>query len=334
MCDEDEILLRYHFGDMSPAELAQFEQRLVNEPELAERLQELRDCIAVNGVPGCTGSRTPPSEAPARLADRTVQAIFAGHLERASECVGRKRFNLVEVVAVGVVATFLGALILPGLLVAREARNRNVCANNLHEIGKSLESYRLTHAGHFPMIGEEENAGLFSAMLAEGDAFDREVLQRLLVCPSSELAERVAAGEVRVVVPTLETLLTERDPIELDRLQRYMGGSFAYRIGYRVDGEYVEPEEGGNCRLPLMADAPSRRCSISVVSQNHGGCGQNVLFAGGTVRFVSGCWMPEQSDHLFLNDDNEIAAGSHRGDIVLAPSGVTPLGVPFVHFGL
>lgn len=333
MCDDnDEILLRYHFGDMAPEEQAAFERRLRDEPKLAERLEKLRECIAVNGVAGCTEDPKLVSDVPKELADRTAHAIMAGQWERATECVGRKRFCLVEVIAFGVAATLLGAMIFPAIEASRESSRRIACTNNLLEIYQSLDRYQAEHGARFPEIAPTQNAGLFTVALADGGYIDRNWLREVLVCPSSDLSSQISHEQAKVVVPTREELQAALEE-QLWLWRRFMAGSYAYRIGYIDGGVYVFPKCQTNCRTALMADAPARRDGDAVVSRNHGDCGQNVLFEDGHVAFMTGCWAPDETDHLYLNDVSQIAAGRHRNDIVLAPSEATPLGVRIVTFG-
>jgi len=332
MCDEDEQLVRYYFGELTCAERAAFELRLASEPDLAERLQKFTECVTSNGDAGCFGKiadEEPPI--PRRLADRTTHAILAGHFERASECVGRKRFNLPELIAVGVAATFLGGLILPAIEASRESSRRDQCAFNMAGIGQALQLYSADH-GHFPQIGLTQNAGLFAVVLADEGYLNREALQKSLVCPSSTLSKLIADGDLKVVIPTRDRL-EAASADQLLELQRLMAGSYAYRIGYFRGRDFIPFGGSGGCRSALLADAPSLTSVAEIVSRHHGKCGQNVLFEDGHVAFVSGCWAPDDVDHLYLNDDSQLAAGSNSSDIVLAPSEVTPLGVQLVEIG-
>jgi hypothetical protein len=335
MCDdEDDELCRYFFGELSDAEKAAFEGRLKNEPDLAERFQRFSDCVAAHGgAEGCPEAKGEEPPIPRHLADRTAHAILAGHFERASECVGRKRFNLAEVIAVGVAATFLGGLILPAIEASRESSRRDQCAFNLANLGKGLWGYSEDH-GHLPQIGLTQNAGLFTVLLAEGGYLDRDLLQKSIVCPSSDLSKLIADGELKVFIPTSERLKAASAD-QLLELQRLMAGSYAYRIGYFQGRDFV-PFGGGvssGCRSAILADSPSLTSVAEIVSRHHGKCGQNVLFEDGHVAFVTGCWAPDDVDHLYLNDDSQLAAGSNAGDIVLAPSDITPLGVQLIELG-
>jgi prepilin-type processing-associated H-X9-DG protein len=57
-------------------------------------------------------------------------------------------------------------------------------------------------------------------------------------------------------------------------------------------------------------------------SINHGGAGQNVLFADGHVQFLPQRTFGE--DDIFLNRDRKVAAGLDATDIVLGYSAARP----------
>lgn len=325
MCDEDEILLRYHFGDLEASELEEFERRLRDEPGLAERLEGLRRCLEENG--------SPCEEPCEELAERTAHSVLAWTDE--GGCSGKQRFRLSEAIALGGCALLVGALILPAIYASRVSARRVECSNNLKTVYVGLDKFAEGHDRLYPSIGPYENAGLFTVKLANHRYLDREELQEALLCPSSQLATQVSARQASVVVPTWSQL-REAEIGLFERLVRFMSGSYAYNFGHAADVTEAcqQPQSTASCRIPLLGDAPKRGCTVSYVSQNHGTCGQNVLFQDGSVRFVSGCWAPEREDHLYLNDAGEVAAGRRPQDAVLAPSEATPTGVRVVRFRL
>jgi hypothetical protein len=354
MCDEDEQLIRYYFGELPDAERAEFERRLANEPALALRLKSFGECVESHDTTdGCGGDADKGGSAadaperpvaaeqlavPANLADRTANAILAGHWERATECVGSKRYSLADVAVVGVVAALLGMLIFPAIATSRESARRVACQNNLQEIYRGLALYRDDHGSRFPEIAPADNAGLFTVALAEPGYLDRDWLQSLLVCGSSDLSRQLAEQQVRVVVPTRDELRAA-SAAQLWQMRQLMAGSYAYRIGYMTGRGYVFPKCQMNCRTALMADAPVTQSeglapgAMGAVSLSHDGEGQNVLFEDGHVSFVTGYWAPDKMDHLYLNDVSQIAAGRHPDDVVLAPSEATPLGIRLLLLG-
>lgn len=335
---DDELILCYHFGDLSPEERADFEERLAGDPALAQRLEKFRACFfAASGDADACLANPQRVEPPCQLARRTIDAVFGPAPDAVAppsepDSGGARPRGVAEIVAFGVAATLLLSLGLPTLLNGREVARRDACEGGLIEVYKGLAAYGDSHRGRFPKIGLGDNAGLFAVALAEGGYARREELERDLVCPSSDLARLVAEGRAKVEVPSRAAL--EASPSDVvSRLLRYMAGSYAYRIGHYEGDTYVYPRNRYDCRSALLADSAQRDASGAVVALDHGPCGQNVLFEDGHVAFVSGCWAPGGEDHLFLNDDGQVAAGRHSGDVVLAPSQATPGGAWFVTFG-
>lgn len=323
MCDEDELLLRYHFGDVTDSERADFESRLEAEPSLRDRLEALRECMEANGgqVANCSEASTPPL--PRQLAHRTTEVVLTADTDAAESCVGRKRFSLVETVAIGVAAMVMGALVFPAIQASRDASRRITCENGMLDVSQALFQYADHHGEQIPTILPGQNAGMFAVKLADAGYIDRKLLQRQLICPSSELATQVAEGRAAVMVPTMAEMQVAPSFL-LDRLRRFMAGSYAYRLGYLEGQTYVNAPLVADCRSAILADAPARGCGRSVVSKNHGVCGQNVLYEDGHVAFQAGCWSPDHEDHLFLNDAGQMAAGRTPQDSVLGRSEATP----------
>ena len=324
MCgEEDDLLVAYHFGELDAAAAAEVERRLQEEPELAARLSELRDFLDADpDDEGVSTHITHWCGPPPGLADSTCEKIFTGACGVAEQA-SRRRFSLLEVGAVAIAALLLGSITMPALQAARDHQRRLACGDNLRELGLALKSYSNAHHQRFPEIGIGQNAGLFAVSLREGGYLNDELLHESLVCPSSELANQVAARRAAVVVPSRAELMLAPLLVR-DRLEHLMAGSFAYRLGYFDErGLYVVAPDRGSSRHALMADAPTRDGDGALVSNNHGPCGQNVLYEDGHVEFQS-CWSPCVSDHLYLNHDNEVAAGRGSGDIVLAPSEARP----------
>jgi hypothetical protein len=74
----------------------------------------------------------------------------------------------------------------------------------------------------------------------------------------------------------------------------------------------------------LIADMCDPVCTITIRSNNHGGCGQNVCHEDGSVRYVTICITPGCKDNFYRNDSGQVAPGEHENDSVIAHGGVSP----------
>jgi prepilin-type processing-associated H-X9-DG protein len=113
---------------------------------------------------------------------------------------------------------------------------------------------------------------------------------------------------------------------DFDRCAPVLALCYAYSLGYRgPDGTLHGPGDHAQAsfsQTPIMADSPPAEGVLSN-SINHGGSGQNVLFADGHVTFL-----PKRTlgagDDIFVNRDGQVAAGVDASDIVLGHSGARP----------
>ena len=115
-----------------------------------------------------------------------------------------------------------------------------------------------------------------------------------------------------------------------------LSGGYAYSMGYQdasgqLHGLRVDHATNDNDLIPVMADRPSFNQVQGVFvdttpnSSNHDSKGQNVLYLGGAVRFVTNPRIGAYGDDIYLNQQNRIAAGLHRLDAVLGASDFKPV---------
>jgi len=224
------------------------------------------------------------------------------------------------VVAAGI---FIAATMLffPALNQSRFAARLLGCQNNLRELGMGLTNYADLHQGYFPDIpaqGECAAAGIYATKLIEGGFLANP---RVIICPASAAADE----ETDVLVPTSQELLNAQGP-RLIVLQKKMGGSYGYNIGYVSGGKYQATRNLHRPRFAIMADAPNAEAPFR--SLNHGDCGQNVLFEDLHVQYLTTCKARGCKDNIYVNDDGHVALGKHLNDAVVGPSHARPVIVP------
>ncbi len=338
-------LLAYLLNDLDPQQQRRIEARLESDPIWQHELERLRSYIAASETtPSKTGELLPANELPpSNLVDSTCsfvkQATGQGEtaaplpatsstplsesLDPHSATPRSHRWSLTDLaVAAGILLT-VATLLLPALRTGRDSARRLQCQNNLRDLGTALASYAQHHQKKLPPIQRNENVGMFVIKLADHGLLTREQLAQLLVCPSTQLADDLFSGTVVLRIPTQQEL-REATKAQQRSLRKNMAGSFAYRIGYLdPQGRYHQVHFTGRSNAPMMADAPSFAI-VGFQSANHGGCGQNVLYQDLSIRYVQQCTQSDNTDHLFLNEDDQHAAGRHQQDIVLGRSEIRP----------
>ena len=174
----------------------------------------------------------------------------------------------------------LAALIFPLINASRASSQITACANNLRELGVALTAYSEHHNGMFPQVPERGNlgaAGVFGPTLVDA-GYLRD--PRMLVCPGSPLADRADFH-----IPTLDELRSAKAD-RLKELQRDMGGSYGYALGYRDNGIYKPTRNLRRETFAIAADMPAEDLTEHQTSPNHGWSGHNVLLEGGRVVYL------------------------------------------------
>jgi hypothetical protein len=324
-----EQLVSYILGDLSSAERQAVEERLASDEHLRAELAQIRACLAGAAL-------DEDGDCPPDLAHRTAcnvrtiadSGTFTADGEPIEEnpsatcglaLLGGHWSAADAVVAAGVVLA-VTMLLAPAIRASRDHSQRDRCAFNLQELRKVLVLYANEHGGYFPHIRLHDNAGMYTLRLAEEGFAEREELSQLVLCPAQSGTAQSGSASASML-PTLEQFHHARDQL-LRQFQRRMGGNYAYRLGYMQGAVYLPVKNLGDCRQPLLSDAPLWQ-EGELRSAAHDG-GQNVLYQNGCVRFVVGCRAPGSCDHLFLNTAGFPAAGQDATDAVLGRSEVTP----------
>ena len=190
------------------------------------------------------------------------------------------------------------------------------CKNNLRQYCVALQQYR-TQNGQFPDVAKEsphDVAGMVVPMLSDAGTLPASTSIR---CPG--------LGTPLSCTVTLASLRAMSDA-EFEKFSPSLSTCYAYSLGYRDQGGVLhgpgDHPQASWSQTPIMADRPPAE-GVMLNSINHGGTGQNVLFADGHVKFL-----PERTlgagDDIFVNRDGIVAAGLDATDIVLGYSSARP----------
>jgi prepilin-type processing-associated H-X9-DG protein len=230
--------------------------------------------------------------------------------------VSRFRWSDFAVAATIFIASLLA--LVPAMNLQRASMLQMICTDNLRQVGLALSQYGSVHRS-YPFVSPEcpgSYIGSFGVLLA-----DNGLLQNpeVLTCPCRG----------RSTLPPGLPHFSELCEHEKQKPGAHQGSmrnyDYAYAQGVRTpDDQIVAIEYPAKETLPLAADAPAfnldRLEILDGNSPNHGGRGQNVLFAGGHVKYQRGRKMHGRDQDLYLNEANRVAPGLHSSDAVLTPA--------------
>jgi hypothetical protein len=312
-------LLGYLLGALEPSEQEEVEARLMEDAQLQDALERLREKLTLldDGCEDGDGEYEPPSG----LAARTCKYVAARAVvaPKAPACgTGPLGGWRVQDMIVGS-GVFLAAcmLIFPAIAHSLSAARVTNCQNNLRAIGLAMGAYSDFHAGQFPFVPEQGPlavAGIYGPILVDL----RLIEGPMLICPASPLADQGS----EFMVPRLVQVVGA-SAAELPVLQSRMGGSYGYTLGYYVDGRYRGHRNLGRPQFALMADAPGE--PTGQLSPNHTGTGQNVLFEDLHVAWLKQCRLMGCGDHIYVNGLGYVGAGINADDAVIGHSSARPL---------
>ncbi len=303
-----------------------------------------------DGVP--PGVSNQPTDESNQSTDETVDELLASHsttpasasrvtladIDLSREPSGvTSRWNWMDSVGSLLSVAVLLALLLPTLAAGRFQSRKVACQNHLREFGTALMQYVYRdHQGRLPQVaqsGPEAFAGVYSLRLADAGLLPDGGVRW---CPSADMPEMAAQSSgIDSDLPHVDSVsllsldhlpkILELESLsvnDLQQVQRYAGGHYAYTLGVWGDHGYTSPRYEARTAFAVMSDAPIGRAdqSDSTIQFSHGNQGMNVLFEDGAVRFIRAAALDSMPDHPLLNHDGDSEAGVNIDDASLAPS--------------
>ncbi|MCL4204057.1 MAG: hypothetical protein KJ000_16260 [Pirellulaceae bacterium] len=320
-----EDLLGYLLNAVDDTKRRQIEAALRRDPQLRRELAALRQQLESDE--GEHAFRPPPG-----LVQQTCDLV-QGCQQRASDETARRRSNevggasrlwsLADALMGTALFVVAATLFFPAIANSRFRSDIRTCEHNLQRLGVAMYDFSDRNHGLFPSIplsGNRAAAGVYGPILFYGGYFEDK---RILVCPSSTLADRILEWSI----PTLPNL-DRAEGVHLGKLQRDMGGSYGYAMGYQNQWRYFPPRNEGRAFYALMSDAPSLHLP-GRRSSNHFGRGQNVLYEDGHIEFVVDQFRSLLRDPLFTNRLGYAEAGADKNDSVIGGSDMPPIRLAF-----
>ena len=295
-----------------------FEESTDDEPISTDRLNRLR--LRVNSLLDDGESFEPPPG----LANRTIRFVLdqaESHSRRVLQFESARspgpRWPDYAVAA----GIFLAGVItlIPAIQRGQFRAHQSTCSLNLNRLGVALAQYSGTY-GVYPYVEQDSPAARVGSYVVLLN--DEGLLPELttLDCPAD--GHKDATGSL----PSFKTFAANeaKAPLSSPCLCQV---DYAYHLGYRRPSGKAGPltaHLGSHLQgvVPVLADQPAHDIHGYILagnSPNHGGRGQNVLFADGSVRWHSGRRVSPIDDDLYLNDLAKSAPGVNSRDAVLAP---------------
>ena len=328
----DDLIIRYLLDELPPDQRESFEQRLAAGGAESVRLRQWRDWLSL--LPESRDSAPPPPpDLTLRTLARTAEyAVAHGMLDQlcprpamevphrdesprsAKAEVARPRFpdssdpwyptwwRRADLAIAGVIAFLAIGVGLVGLEKLRHTRQVNLCQDQLRQVHQGLVSYSDAYGGRFPQVGTPR-VPVAGAFLSE--------LGRTGHLPASH--ERVCPAMPAITRPGSQSgAATALHPV-----------GYAYSLGYldpagQLQGLRREtlPSDTVDWH-PIAGDLPGPPSPLHRR-------GQNVLYTGGTVRFMATPHAGVQGDHIYQNAAGLVRAGLHAQDAVLGQGENTP----------
>jgi prepilin-type processing-associated H-X9-DG protein len=303
----DDLILAYALNELSPPERRAADEQLQADPAAKAKLRAAQALLAdlMDDAP------VPPQG----LAIDTL-ALVAAHLaetEPQTVTVPRsgfaafvREFPIRKWIEAGIAASvglLLAGLTVVGLQKHRKDADIAACQQTMHDLYRGLDGYAEDRGGAYPKVGTAAapTAGGFINVLASAGQFPTGTVP---TCP----AGLTPGTELTTFAQHPERPLDDACVAQV---------SYHYTLGYRGPSNTVLPARRTmGDQTPLLADS----CGVHSPHRT----GQNVLFAGGHVRFTTTPSVGPGGDDIYRNDDNLVRAGLHTRDASLGHAGDVP----------
>jgi hypothetical protein len=291
------------------------DRRAAADPEFARTRQEF------NRVAHLMLADPTELEPPPDLSGRTLAFIREEQVEprrpiiEFAPAASRLRWADFAVAASILLAAVAG--LAPALRNSQVTASNLGCWANLNQIGQALGQYAMVHKA-FPFVAPESPGSYVGAY--------RLMLHESKLTPDPAVFDCPCNG-TKLPVRSLPGLheVCERERQSPGAAHDIMICDYAYSQGRRDQRGFSGPMPFNTPdNYPLVADTPRylespARVVLTGNSPNHGGLGQNVLHAGGHVRFLTDR-LRGPGDDLYMNRHDQVAPGLDEADAVLSPA--------------
>ena len=308
---------------MDADEQAELQQKIDSDPQLDERLLEVKSHIApfellddsIGTRPGLARRTCEMVASHVHLDDLTKPGVKLSERATPASLHRWSTWSMTDLLVAAASLAVFASLLFPMIVYAKHRSNLVHCSSNLQSIGTALASFSETNEGRFveiPREGPLAFAGIVAPMLKEAHFIQED---KLFTC-------RAVSRDKPFMIPSTEQIRRCSTGEQGEYFRRISSGDYGYSFGYMDGDKYCSPQNRGRSYSIIAADKPSAR-SINGPSDNHGGSGQNCLFEDFSVRYVRGNAIAD--DQIYVNSYNVVGPGVSPRDSVIGSSHLSPL---------
>ncbi len=314
-------MLDYVLGQLEGDDAERAAREVESDPATQDRVERLArslDLLLDDGE----DAYVPPTG----LARRTLDFVERAARERPAVlelAPAPRRFRLGDFAMAATI--FLASLLAlaPAVLRGKERWGRAACLNNLQKVGVRLHQYAaLNHA--YPFVDSDEEVPHAGAILCRLQEAGFPIDPRDLKCPCSESGSKLHRVPRYAEVAAARRASPDGECHMLDNDYAFHIGHYASPFAAAKAGP-LRPDAAHQA-IPIAGDRPGFDHGSGSVhagnSPNHGGQGQNVLYADGHAGWLGSRWVSPIDNDLYLNNDNRPAYGLGPEDSVLMPAGL------------
>ncbi|MDX2147169.1 MAG: hypothetical protein SFZ23_06565 [Planctomycetota bacterium] len=266
---------------------ASLRSRVEKHAALAETLAAGRDASETLAHQTSTNAN-----ASTNLVDRTMFTIAGLNTDPIPISRGRwlSRYRLTDAIAVAAAVVVFSAVVWPMSSALRQGSIRAACQANLQTVAQALGSYAKTYQGSLPVAAASLGGGWWDSGTRNSNFTNLTKLAsegftelRSLACPGSDshasVVSRLASGRAESpeaasdLWPSVETISYSYQVVTGTHRPRW--GEHSSRVGVMGDRSPVVLRALRNEAVDPWENSP-----------NHGGYGQEILFADGSARWL------------------------------------------------